>query len=130
MKKHVNGKWVADKTIKDMAEYILKLVRGDVKTKGNMMLMTERNRQFFTWGARTFRYIKSELGCYGLQFIVNGLKFKGRVRIWYNPMTDYFDVEFLKQIKDELVHEVEDIDFVQLHNICHQFIEREDDPEV
>ena len=74
--------------------------------------------------------IGSTDGCYGLQFKVTGLKHRGRVRIYYNPASDYFDVEFIRARKEELVEGFEDIDFEQLHNVCHRHIERTDDPEV
>ena len=112
---------------KDMAEYILVLLRGK---KPSVLAMTERFRQYCTWGARNFRYIISKCGCYGVQFNVSGLTFKGRVRVWYNPASDYFDVEFLRAIKETLVKGLEDLDFEQLHNVLHCNIERTDDPEV
>ena len=110
---------------KDMFDYILTLLRG--KVVGGLR-MTERNRQFYTWGATSFGYIRSKCGCYGIQFKVSGLKFRGRVRVWYNPSSDYFDIEFVRAIKNELVSSFEDIDLSQLHDVCHRFIEREDDP--
>jgi hypothetical protein len=61
---------------------------------------------------------------------VSGLLFKGRVRIYYNRASDYFDVELLRARKDELVWGSEDIDCSQLHNVLHQHIERTDDVEV
>lgn len=118
---------------KEMAEYIIKLLRGDrgVEDKGyGMYSMSERLRQFFTWGANKFFYICATDGCVGLQFKVSGLKHKGRVRIWYNYATDYFDVELLKARLDVAVKHYEDIDCFQLHNICHKAIERTDDVEV
>lgn len=69
-------------------------------------------RQYFTCGAHAHALIGSKCGCYGLQFKVNGLLFKGRAR------------------KEELVKSFEDIDFLQLHNVCHRNIERTDDVEV
>lgn len=110
---------------RDMFDYILLLLRGKC-IKG---VMTEKNRQFYTWGANRYRYIRSVCGCYGMQFRVSGLKFKGRVRIWYNPCSDYFDIEFVRAIKEEVVKSIEDICFDELHNICHKFIERDDDIE-
>ena len=73
-------------------------------------------------------YIKGNL-CYGVQFNVSGLLHKGRVRIYYNRGSDYFDIELLRARKDEVVYECEDLDFTQLHNVLHQHIERTDDPE-
>ena len=96
--------------LKDMYNTIMSYIKG----KGNMFAMSERCRQYFTWGANAFKYIVSEDGCYGIQFKV----------------TDYFDIELLRAIKDEMVWGAEDIDFTQLHNLLHQHIERTDDVEV
>jgi hypothetical protein len=117
---------------KEMANYILMLLKGTKAPErvGNTTYLTERLRQFYTWGAKSFMLIASDDGCYGLQFAVSGLKHRGRVRIYYNPASDYFDVEFIRARKEELVEGFEDIDFEQLHNVCHRHIERTDDPEV
>lgn len=109
---------------KEMAEYIIKLLRG------SSGVFNEELRQFFTWGANKFFYICATDGCVGLQFKVSGLKHRGRVRIWYNYATDYFDVELLKARLEVAVKHYEDIDCFQLHNICHKAIERTDDVEV
>ena len=116
----------------EMGKYILSLLKGSGETKqvGNVTYISERLRQFFTWGAKSFMLIASDDGCYGLQFKVSGLKHRGRVRIYYNPSSDYFDVELLRARKDELVWGCEDLDFEQLHNVLHQHIERTDDVEV
>lgn len=117
---------------KEMANYILMLLKGTKAPKqvGPTRYITERLRQFYTWGAKSFMLIGSTDGCYGLQFAVSGLKHRGRVRIYYNPASDYFDVELIRARKEELVEGFEDIDFEQLHNVCHRHIERTDDPEV
>jgi hypothetical protein len=117
---------------KEMANYILMLLKGTKAPErvGNTTYLTERLRQFYTWGAKSFMLIASDDGCYGLQFAVSGLKHRGRVRIYYNPASDYFGVEFIRARKEELVEGFEDIDFEQLHNVCHRHIERTDDPEV
>jgi len=117
---------------KKMANYIIMLLKGTKAPErvGNTRYITERLRQFYTWGAKSFMLIASDDGCYGLQFAVSGLKHRGRVRIYYNPASDYFDVEFIRARKEELVEGFEDIDFEQLHNVCHRHIERTDDPEV
>lgn len=112
--------------LKDMYNTIMSYIKG----KGNMFAMSERCRQYFTWGAKSFKYIASTDGCYGIEFRVTGLLHRGRVRIYYNPSIDYFDVELLRAIKDEMVWGCDEIDFTQLHNILHQHIERTDDPEV
>lgn len=126
MGKILINSFCATATDRDMANYIVTILRGEVK-RG---VMTERNRQYYTWGANKFFLIRSVCGCYGLQFKVTGLKFRGRVRVWYNPGTDYFDVDFVRMIKEEIVQSYEDIDLSELHNVCHRFIEREDDVEL
>ena len=125
MAKELKG-FMVEQRDRDMFDYILLLLRGKHIGAG---VMSEKNRQFYTWGAHQFRYIHSVCGCYGIQFRVSGLKFRGRVRVWYNPASDYFDVEFVRAIKDEVVKSIEDICFDMLHDICHKFIERDDDIE-
>lgn len=117
---------------KQTAEYILTLLKGSTAPKiiNGTTCISEKFRQFCTWGAKSFMLIYSTDDCYGLQFAVSGLKHRGRVRIYYNPESDYFDVEFIRARKEELVEGFEDIDFEQLHNVCHRHIERTDDPEV
>ena len=117
---------------KEMAQYILKLLKGSnsQKTINGKIYITEKLRQFYTWGAKSFMLIGSADGCYGLQFKATGLMHRGRVRIYYNPASDYFDVELLRDRKDALVWGCEDIDFEQLHNVLHRHIERTDDTEV
>ena len=117
---------------KQTAEYILALLKGSTAPKiiNGTTCISEKFRQFCTWGAKSFMLIYSTDDCYGLQFAVSGLKHRGRVRIYYNPASDYFDVEFIRARKNELVEGFEDIDFEQLHNVCHRHIERTDDPEV
>lgn len=137
---------------KRMANYILEILGNKTNiSKG----MSERTRQFFTWGSHNYAYFATENNNnVGLQFEVTGLKFKGLVRVIYNYGTDYFDVEFIKlkkvnilkdmnkslglpsntlkcyETKQTLVKRIEDLDFQELHNILHKFIERDDDPEV
>lgn len=117
---------------KQTAEYILTLLKGSTAPKiiNGTTCISEKFRQFCTWGAKSFMLIYSTDDCYGLQFAVSGLKHRGRVRIYYNPASDYFDVEFIRARNEELVEGFEDIDFEQLHNVCHRHIERTDDPEV
>ena len=117
---------------KQTAEYILTLLKGSTAPKiiNGTTCISEKFRQFCTWGAKSFMLIYSTDDCYGLQLAVSGLKHRGRVRIYYNPASDYFDVEFIRARKEELVDGFEDIDFEQLHNVCHRHIERTDDPEV
>ena len=133
MKKLSAEKLVSNINIcKEMGEYILTLLKGTNEPKkiNGTTCITEKLRQFWTWGAKSFILIHSTDGCYGIQFKVTGLLHRGRVRIYYNPGSDYFDIELLRTIKDELVWGAEDIDFEQLHNILHQHIERKDDVEV
>jgi hypothetical protein len=112
-----------------MYKTIMLYMRGECKNP--LMGMSERTRQYFTWGAKNFKLICAENGlCYGIQFNVTGLLHKGRVRVYYNRASDYFDIELLKARKDEVVFECEDLDFTQLHNVLHQHIERTDDAEV
>ena len=126
-----NGKRSA-KEMNAMFKTIMNYLRGECSNP--LSGMTERARQYFTWGARKFVGIESTDGyCYGIQFTVSGLKHRGRVRVWYNAGSDYFDVELLrsrKSRKDELVWSCNDLDCFQLHNVLHRHIERTDDPEV
>lgn len=137
---------------KKIAAYILEIL--GYKPNINLLKMSEKTRQFFTWGACKFACFATEKGNVGLQFKVSGFKFKGLVRIIYSYGTDYFNVELfkikrinilkdfnkklglspnmLKSYEEQLilVKEIEDLDFTQLHNVLHKFIERDDDPEV
>ena len=137
---------------KRIANYILNILGH--KSVISFAGMSERTRQFFTWGAHNYAYFATEKNNVGLQFEVNGLKFKGLVRVIYCYATDYFNVEFIKisrvnilkdmnrklglspnmlkcyEQKLTCIKEIEDLDFTQIHNVLHKFIEREDDPEV
>lgn len=125
--KKLGSKFPQYKELTNMGNTILSYIRGQVKG----FAMSERARQFFTWGANGYKYIVDDSGlCYGLQFNVRGLLHKGRVRIYYNRASDYFDVELLRARKDELVWGCDELDFTQLHNVLHKHIERTDDPEV
>ena len=125
--KKLGNKFPTNAELKSMFNTIMTYIRG----KYTPFAMSERARQYFTWGANAFKFIVDESGlCYGIQFKVTGMLHRGRVRIYYNRATDYFDIELLRAIKDEVVFECEDLDFTQLHNVLHQHIERVDDPEV
>ena len=125
--KKLGNKFPTDKELKSMFNTIMTYIRG----KYTPFAMSERARQYFTWGANAFKFIVDDSGlCYGIQFKVSGLLHRGRVRIYYNRATDYFDIELLRAIKDEVVFECSDLDFTQLHNVLHKHIERVDDPEV
>lgn len=117
------GKYPSLDILREMYQTIMLYLKGS----GGF---TERMRQYWTWGAKAFKYIASEDGCYGIQFSVTGMIHRGRVRVYYNPSSDYFDVELLRARKDELVWGCEDLDFEQLHNVLHRHIERTDDVEV
>lgn len=111
------------------AEEITKTIR--LYMAGYSGLFSEKRRQFGCWGAHNYKLIFADNGyCLGLQFNVSGLKHRGRVRVWYNEGSDYFDVELLRARKDELVWGCSDIDCFQLHNVLHRQIESENDPEV
>lgn len=119
--------------VQNMGKYIMDLIMGNRKKpfiQNGSIMITERLRQFYTWGASKFVYIMSNNNCYGLQFKVNGLKHKGRVRVFYNPATDYFDIELLRERKDEVVNSFEDVCFDELQYILHCNIERNDDPKL
>ena len=126
--KKLGNKFPSNKELQSMFRTIMLYIKGK---PAPLSLMTERTRQFYTWGANAFKFIVDESGlCYGVQFRVSGRLHRGRVRIYYNRASDYFDIELLRAIKDEVVYECEDLDFAQLHNVLHQHIERTDDPEV
>lgn len=125
--KKLGNKFPTNAELKSMYNTIMTYIRG----KYTPFAMSERARQYFTWGANAFKFIVDDSGlCYGIQFKVTGMLHRGRVRIYYNRATDYFDIELLRAIKDEVVFECEDLDFTQLHNVLHKHIERVDDPEV
>jgi hypothetical protein len=125
--KKLGDKYPNHCVLADMYKTIMRYIQGggDIFTT-----MSEKCRQYYTWGAHAFKYIVSDDGCYGIQFQVKGFLHRGRVRIYYNIGSDYFDVELLRARKDELVWGCEDLDFEQLHNVLHRHIERIDDPEV
>ena len=122
--KTISTNYPDKEVMKNMANTIMSYLHGNVTNA-----ITEMRRQYMCWGAKSFYYIASEDGCYGIQFKVSGLKHKGLVRIYYNPGSDYFDVELLSKEGEE-VWSCDDLDFSQLHNVLHQHIEREDDPEI
>lgn len=63
----------------EMAKYILSIL------KSNMMV-------FMSWGSHAFYSIPN-----GLQFSVQGFKFKGKVKVIYNEGIDLFTVELIKR---------------------------------
>lgn len=130
--KKLGNNFPSNAELVQMYKTIMSYIKGNAnpQRQGNTIMVSERMRQYWTWGATSFKYIVSEDGCYGIQFKVSGMLHRGRVRIYYNIGSDYFDVELLRAIKDELVWGCEDLDFEQLHNVLHQHIERTDDEEV
>ena len=119
---------VSKADLTQMAQTIISYLRGECPNP--LVAMTERARQYFTWGAKKFYTIEAKDGSYGIQFNVTGLKHRGRVRVWYNVGMDLFDIELLRARTDVAVYECEGLDCFQLHNVLHQHIERTDDPEV
>lgn len=118
----------------EMADYILDILRGTKKpvveeTEPNMFTIhvTERQRQFGTWGGFGYRAIMATDNNVSLQFRVTGFKFRGLIRIWYNQGLDLFDIEFLRPIRKTLVKEMKEISIEDLHRILHHAIERDDD---
>ena len=122
------------RVLHDMYLTIMRYIKGDndsVKIGScGVTYITERLRQYMTWGATSFRYIVATDGCYGIEFKVTGMLHRGRVRVYYNVGSDYFDVELLRARKEEMLWGCDDLDFEQLHNVLHQHIERTDDEEV
>lgn len=117
---------------KGMADYILTVLRGTKPApfiQNGQLMMTERLRQFWTWGAHNFVAIAADGGI-GLQMDVNGLKHRGRVRVYYNRGTDTFDVELLRARKEEAVKEFTDVYVDELQALLHSNIERDDDPKL
>ena len=122
------------RVLHDMYLTIMRYIKGDndsVKIGScGVTYITERLRQYMTWGATSFRYIVATDGCYGIEFKVTGMLHRGRVRVYYNVGSDYFDVELLRARKEEMLWGCDDLDFEQLHNVLHRHIERTDDEEV
>lgn len=114
----------------NMSQYILNILKGSKPQpfmQNGHLMMTERLRQFWTWGAHSFKYIAATDGCVGLQMLVSGMKHRGRVRVYYNYGTDTFDVELIRARKDETVKEFADVYLDELQRILHENIERDDD---
>ena len=109
----------------EMYSYIMTIIKG-TRTFVNGGI-TERFRQFCTWGAKSFYLIVNTENSVGIQFSVTGLKHKGRVRIYYNRGTDLFEIELLKPRKDECVKNFDDVYLEDLQYILHSNIERDDD---
>lgn len=125
---------------KNNGDFIYLLLKGgkpvqtNKKTVNGIVKMTvgisEKTRQFFTWGAHNFKLIKAENKNPGIKFKVDGLKFKGTVKIWYNEGTDLFDIELHKNKENNNPKEINGVYTENLHSILHHEIERDDDPDV
>ena len=110
----------------DMCNYILALLTDRPKIVGNRIQLTEKTRQFMTWGAKDLRPIANTDGEVGLEMCVSGLIHKGKVRVWYT-FSDLFDVELINDA-GEIVSEQKDYYLDELHDRLHCAIERTDDP--
>lgn len=110
----------------DMSNYILSLLTDKPKVNGRMVQLTEKTRQFMTWGATDLQPIANTDGEVGLELSVSGLIHKGKVRVWYT-FSDLFDVELINK-EGEIVSEQKDLYFDELHDRMHCAIERTDDP--
>ena len=110
----------------DMCNYILSLLTDKPKINGHLIQLTERTRQFMTWGATDLQPIANTDGEVGLEMSVSGLIHKGKVRVWYT-FSDLFDVELINK-DGEVVNEQKDLYCDELHDRMHCAIERTDDP--
>ncbi len=63
----------------------------------------------------------------GLQFKVQGFKFKGVVQVVYNETWDLFDIRFIKNGK--VVHTIEEIYFDGLVEVIDDYVEKTPDYE-
>ena len=110
----------------DMSNYILSLLTDKPKIEGHRIRMTEKTRQFFTWGAKDIQPIANTDGEVGIEMSVSGLKHRGKVRVWYT-FSDLFDVEYINTA-GEIASEQKDLYLDELHDRLHCAIERDDDP--
>lgn len=110
----------------DMCNYILSLLTDKPKVNGHMVQLTEKTRQFMTWGATDIQPIANTDGEVGVEFSVSGMIHKGKVRVWYT-FSDLFDVELINT-NGEVVNEQKDLYCDELHDVLHRAIERTDDP--
>ena len=76
----------------------------------------------FSWGFNSQRAIEN-----GLQFKVQGFKFKGFVQVVYNECTDLFDVKFLEDtFVKELVTSEEGLYLDNLVSVIDNVVEKTD----
>lgn len=88
----------------DMAEYILSVL------KAQIIIM-------WSWGFNNPTAIED-----GLEFNVQGFKFKGKVRVIYDHTMDLFNVQFVKD--DEVVNTIEGVYVDQLVETIDNYVER------
>ena len=88
-----------------MAEYILQILRTQLMV-------------VFSWGFNSPRRLPDNKG---LSFMVNGLKYQGRVDVYYNDGTDLFDVHLHNGVVEE------DVYLDCLVNVIDGLVERTDD---
>ena len=93
----------------EMAKYIMSIL------KTQLMVM-------FSWGFHQPVAIEN-----GLQFKVQGFKFRGIVEVVYNEGRDLFDVRFLKANK--VVNTIEGVFFDMLVDTIDDFVEKTSDYE-
>lgn len=88
-----------------MAEYILQILQTQLMV-------------VFSWGFNFPRRLPDNKG---LSFMVNGLKYQGRVDVYYNEGTDLFDVHLHNGVVEE------DVYLDCLVNVIDGLVERTDD---
>lgn len=93
----------------EMAKYIMSIL------KTQLMVM-------FSWGFHQPVAIEN-----GLQFIVQGFKFRGIVEVVYNEGRDLFDVRFIKSGK--VVNTIEGVFFDMLVDTIDDYVEKTSDYE-
>lgn len=93
----------------EMAKYIMSIL------KTQLMVM-------FSWGFHQPVAIEN-----GLQFKVQGFKFRGIVEVVYNEGRDLFDVRFLK--RNKVVNTIEGVFFDSLVEVIDDFVEKTADYE-
>jgi hypothetical protein len=71
----------------------------------------------WSWGANAWTAIEN-----GLQFKVQGFKFKGTVKITLHP-SDYYIIEFIKSHSAEPIHKVDMCYFDEMNNIIDNYVE-------
>lgn len=90
----------------EMAMYVMKIL------KSQLMVM-------WSWGFNSPKAITN-----GLNFKVQGFKFKGTVEVVYNDCTDLFDVSFIRDCKT--IETIEGIYIDQLVSVIDNHVEKVD----